>query len=180
MKDANSDLDQIYHIYFNDIYHYLLYFTNSQTDAEDLTQETFIKVFKHHEQMQNKTSVKAWIFSIAKNVAIDFFRKKKTLNLLPEIISKLTIADKNRTEDYLEKKQDWEQLQKALLKLKPNHRNVIILRGLKEMSISETAEILGWTEAKVKVTFHRAIKEMQKHVYKNGEGGWFIHEKDVK
>jgi RNA polymerase sigma-70 factor, ECF subfamily len=180
MGDAKLDLDQIYQTYFNDVYHYLLYFTNSRNDAEDLTQETFMKVFKNGEQVQYKASVKAWIFSIAKNVAIDYFRKKKTLSILPEIFSRLNLTDKNRTEDYMEKQQDWELLQQALVKLKPNYRNVIILRGLKEMSTSETAEILGWTESKVKVTFHRAIKEMQKYVYKSSEGGWSIHEKDIK
>jgi RNA polymerase sigma-70 factor (ECF subfamily) len=175
-----ADLHQLYETYFQDVYQYLLYFTNSSNDAEDLTQETFIKVFRHYDAFQHKSSVKTWIFSIAKNIAIDYFRKKKTISLLPEFFSKLNIADQSRTEENVEKLEEWEQLQLALLKLKPQQRNVVILRGLQEMSTKEAAEILGWTESKVKVTFHRALKEMQKYVHRSEEGGWFIYEEDIQ
>lgn len=175
-----GDLDELYQTYFDDVYKYLLFFTNNQNDAEDLTQETFIKVFRKFGSFQHKSSVKTWIYSIAKNIAIDYFRKKKTLSFMPDFFSKLNIADRNRTDEQLEKMDDWEGLQQALLKLKSDHRNVIILRGLQEMSTKETAEILGWTESKVKVTYHRALKEMKRFVQRSDEGGWLFYEEDIK
>jgi RNA polymerase sigma-70 factor (ECF subfamily) len=116
MEGVNGDLHQLYETYFNDVYHYLLFFTNSKNDAEDLTQETFIKVFKNYEKFQKKSSFKTWIFSIAKNIAMDHFQKRKTLTILPDLFSRMTLIDKERTEDYFDKMEDWERLQHALLK----------------------------------------------------------------
>lgn len=59
---------------------------------------------------------------------------------------------------------------KALLTLKPDYRNVVILRGLKEFSIKETAEVLNWKESKVKTDYHRAIKLLKESLSKSNEG----------
>lgn len=64
----------------------------------------------------------------------------------------------------------WKVLQAALLTLKPDHRNVVILRGLKEYSIKETAEILYWKESKVKVDYHRALNLLKKKLMIVNEG----------
>jgi RNA polymerase sigma-70 factor (ECF subfamily) len=73
-EDSHLHLE-IYETYFEDVYQYLLYFTNNQQEAEDLTQETFIRVFKAYRQFEYQSKVKTWIFSIAKHVAIDHYRK---------------------------------------------------------------------------------------------------------
>jgi RNA polymerase sigma-70 factor, ECF subfamily len=172
----DNSLNELYELYFDDVYHYLLYFTNSRTDAEDLTQDTFIKVFKHYDKFKHQSSVKTWIFSIARHIAIDHYRKKKAISVLPEFLTNIKASSDNLPEKVIEEMDEWEQLQIALLKLKPDYRNVIILRGLKELSIKETAEVLNWKESKVKVAYHRALKEMKQFVHRTEEGGWIINE----
>lgn len=176
---ANSENEIIinfYKEYLHDVYQYCLYFTNSQSEAEDLTQETFMKVLKNFHTFQGHSSAKTWILSIARNTTIDYFRKRKIQNFLPELFSTITPSKYGSPEACYVDMEEWEDLQLALLKLKPDFRNVVILRGLKELSIKETAEVLNWKESKVKVDYHRALKHLQKYISKNKEGGFIFHE----
>jgi RNA polymerase sigma-70 factor, ECF subfamily len=163
-------LHDIYESYFQDVYHYLLYFTDSQSEAEDLTQDTFIKVFKSYERFEHRSSVKTWILSIARRTAVDHYRKRKIISILPNVIGQLGKSNEGNPDTELDHKDDWETLQKALSALKPDYRNVVILRGIKEYSVRETAEILDWKESKVKVDFHRAIKMLKNQLSKSSEG----------
>ncbi|WP_170885670.1 RNA polymerase sigma factor [Bacillus alkalicellulosilyticus] len=65
------------------------------------------------------------------------------------------------TEEIVEAKEEARTVHEGLQKLKPDHKLVILLRGIHEFSVKETSQITGWTEAKVKVTYHRALKELK-------------------
>ncbi|WP_442593868.1 RNA polymerase sigma factor [Neobacillus sp. D3-1R] len=174
--DEESNLPvELYEEYFDDVYQYLLYFTNNQYEAEDLTQETFIRVFKNYHYFKKQSSIKTWIFSIAKHVAIDQYRKHKLISIFPEFLLQTRKSQLGNPEREMENKADWKVLQEALSKLKPHYRNVVILRGLKECSVKETAEILNWKESKVKVNYHRALKLLKNHL-KSDEGGVMYEE----
>jgi RNA polymerase sigma-70 factor, ECF subfamily len=170
LHDRREYIQELYEQYFDDVYHYLLYFTNSTIEAEDLTQETFIKVMRNYEGFRQQSSLKTWILTIAKRTAIDNYRKKKIISILPSILDNTSKSEDFIPEDEVNHNENWVLLQKALLKLKPDYRNVVILRGLKEYSVKETAEILDWKESKVKVDYHRAVKLMKKYLYKSSEG----------
>jgi RNA polymerase sigma-70 factor, ECF subfamily len=165
-----SHFHELYETYFQEVYHYLLYFTNSQSDAEDLTQDAFIRAFHSYERFENRSSVKTWILSIARRTAIDHYRKRKLISLVPDIVTQLGRSNEGDPDTELDQLGDWETLQKALSTLKPDHRSVVILRGLKEYSVRETAEILNCKESKVKVDFHRAIKKLKNQLSKSSEG----------
>lgn len=170
MHDRREYIQELYDQYFDDVYHYLLYFTNSHIEAEDLTQDTFIKVMRNYEGFRQQSSLKTWILTIAKRTAIDHYRKKKIISILPSILDNTRKSEDFIPEDQVDHHENWALLQKALLKLKPDYRNVVILRGLKEYSVKETAEILDWKESKVKVDYHRAVKLMKKYLNKSNEG----------
>ncbi|NQD65586.1 RNA polymerase sigma factor [Bacillus haikouensis] len=87
LREGPDQLEMLYEKYFQDVYQYVLFFTNSQTEAEDLTQETFIRVFKSYPLFSHRSSIKTWIISIAKRTAIDYYRKRKWISLLPEIVA---------------------------------------------------------------------------------------------
>ncbi|GAA0329682.1 RNA polymerase sigma factor SigX [Bacillus carboniphilus] len=178
--EEDTELQRLYETYFDDVYHYLLYFTNSKSEAEDLTQDTFIKVFKTYKKFQQKSTIKTWIFSIARHVAIDHYRKKKMLSLVPNLLSNLGKSRDGLPDEHIEKLGNWEILHHALLKVKPDFRNVIILRGLKEFSVKETADILNWKESKVKVDYHRALKELKKIVKQSNESGVILGEEGYR
>lgn len=168
MGDSRPDMNDIYNRYHRDVYHFALYFTNNKQEAEDITQETFIKIIKSYESLKDPERIKTWILSIARNTAMDLHRKKKFVSLFPNWVFEKD-SDKDTPEDLLLKKGDWDELQNALIKLKHQYRTVVILRGLKELSIKETAEILGCTEAKVRVDYHRALQLLKKEVLSTEE-----------
>lgn len=87
MGDSCHSFEDIYEEYFNDVYQYILYFSNSKTDAEDLTQDTFVKVMKNLNSFNYNSSLKTWIFSIAKHTCLDYYRKKKLLSILPMFLA---------------------------------------------------------------------------------------------
>jgi RNA polymerase sigma-70 factor (ECF subfamily) len=143
----------------------LLYFTSNQSEAEELTQKTFFRVLKNTHQFEQKSQMKTWIFAIARNVAIDHNRKLWCVSLFSDFYFSREKSNLGNPEHEVEMKEEWVILQTALLKLKPHYRNIVILRGLKEFSIKETAEILIIRESKVKVDYHRAIKLLKDHFH---------------
>ncbi|RFB13478.1 RNA polymerase sigma factor [Bacillus sp. HNG] len=168
------DIEKIYDMYYRDVYHFALFYTNNRQEAEDITQETFIKVMKNIGSLQNQERMKTWIFSIAKHTAIDLKRKQKFIQFLPDWIYEKESGEATPEKKAIQKN-DWEELQEALIQLKPTYRSMIILRGLKELTIKETAEIMGCSERKVRVDYHRAIQQMKKHVQVHEEG-WGLNE----
>lgn len=174
MENETLDIEQIYDLYYRDVYHFALFYTNNRQEAEDITQETFIKVMKKLGTLQHPEKIKTWIFSIVKYTAIDRKRKQKFLQFLPDWIVEKESEELSPENQAIQKK-EWEELQEALTKLNPTYRSVVILRGLKELSIKETAEIMGCSERKVRVDYHRALQQMKKHVQVNEER-WGLHE----
>jgi len=92
--------------------------------------------------------------------------KRPLTNFLPQLLkgnghkTHFVPPDENR----LVYTENWLELQNAILTLKPHFRSIVILRALKETSIKETAEILGCSEGKVRVYFHRAINQLKKEL----------------
>ncbi|HLO12301.1 MAG TPA: sigma-70 family RNA polymerase sigma factor, partial [Pseudoneobacillus sp.] len=73
----DSVFDELYQKYHHDVFQFLFYMVRNKEHAEDLVQEVYIRVFKSYNRFEGKSSEKTWLYSIARNVAIDFFRKQK-------------------------------------------------------------------------------------------------------
>lgn len=162
----DKTLEDLFHEYSSLIYRFILLMVSNREEAEDLTQEVFIRVHKALPQFKGESSYKTWLYTIARNLVYDHCRKKRTINLLKEI------ARLERTEpipeEILELKEQSQSLYQALLALKLSYREIIILRKIKGYQINETAEILGWTESKVKTTLHRALNALKNELIKKG------------
>ncbi|MEK9197081.1 MULTISPECIES: RNA polymerase sigma factor [Bacillales] len=162
LKNLESSIVNIYNNYYLDVFRFLVYFSGNQNDAEDLTQEVFIRVLKNLPHFKSGSNLKTWIFSIAKHVAVDHYRKKKFISIFKEgFFTQLESKDKRPDEEF--EITEMEQfIHEAISKLKPNYRAVVILRGIHEFSIKETSEILRCSESKVKVDYHRALRELKR------------------
>jgi RNA polymerase sigma-70 factor, ECF subfamily len=158
----NSRISDWFHQYSNDLYQFLIYYLGS-SDVEDLVQEVFIRAIKSMDSFEEKSSPKTWLFSIARHIAIDEMRRKQRLKIKNSIFLRNQESHVSNTpESFLNLTETKKDLYKAIQQLKENYRDVIILRGIKDLSVEETAEILNWKEEKVRLTFHRAIKALQK------------------
>ncbi|WP_301172476.1 RNA polymerase sigma factor [Brevibacillus nitrificans] len=153
---AGARIEQWYRTYSNDVYRFLVYYTGRR-DTDDLVQETFIRALKADRQSEI-VNPRTWLFSIARNVAIDEQRKKKLRNWLPDLFLQHLMSSDKTPEESLELGENKRMLYDAINQLKRSYRDVLILRGIKGLSSKETAEVLGWSEAKVHITLHRAMK----------------------
>ncbi|KPB04071.1 RNA polymerase sigma factor [Bacillus sp. CHD6a] len=169
-ESREAFIRDVYQPYHQDVYQYCLYFTNNIEEAKDLTQETFMKALHSIGSFQGKSSTRTWIISIARNTTIDFNRKRKFQRLLPEKWRREQSGGGVSPSELADKGADWEVLQLALSRLKKDYRQVVILRALKDFSVRETSEILGWTESKVRVTYHRALQKMKHSIGYDTEG----------
>ncbi|HZG60324.1 MAG TPA: RNA polymerase sigma factor SigX [Anoxybacillus sp.] len=168
--------EELYEKYHQDIFNFLFYMVKNREQAEDLVQEVYIKVLRSYKNFEGKSSEKTWLFSIAKHVAIDFFRKQKSWRT--KIIEKFDWGTRQLQdpaplpEEMAIQNEDVQLMYRCLDKCTMDQRLVIVLRFIQSLSIAETAEALGWTESKVKTTQHRALKvlkaEMEAEAAKGG------------
>ncbi|OIJ11132.1 RNA polymerase [Anaerobacillus alkalilacustris] len=162
MTDHQIISDWFYQ-YSDDIYHFLIYRVGS-TDVEDLVQEVFIKAIKGLETFQENSQPKTWLFTIARNVAIDELRKRNRNRWKSYIFNeeKQKAVNDKTPDDLFLLNEETIKLYQAIQLLKVNYRDVVILRGIKELSEKETSSILNWSESKVRSTYHRAKKALLK------------------
>lgn len=158
-----------YKQYRDDLHHFLIYYTG-RSDVEDLVQEVFVQAIRNFHKYKGEAKVKTWLFSIARHLAIDAIRRDKVIkwvSLKQEL--DLPVIDKT-PEQCLEKNEELLELYQAIHKLKASYRDVLILKGINELSTLETAKILQWSENKVRVTLHRAIQALKKCYPEREEG----------
>jgi RNA polymerase sigma-70 factor (ECF subfamily) len=169
-----EEITQWYEEYSLAIFNFILMTVQDYQQAEDLTNETFLKAYKHYESFKRNSKPQTWLFSIAHNVSVDFLRKRKPLKLFRDLI--MNQVGKGPTpEEIVHIKENSKELYVALGNLKDTYRRVIILRKIKGFSIIETAEILNWSESKVKSTLSRAIPALEQQLIKEG----YMHEKSI-
>ncbi|WP_233499230.1 RNA polymerase sigma factor [Bacillus weihaiensis] len=162
-------IEDIYEQYYLDVYRFLICFTGHKDDAEDLTQEVFIRVLKCYSTFNNECHLKTWILSIAKHIAIDQLRRRKFLSIFKDSFFKQLPSSKKLPEEQVQENEEKKLLYTAILHLKPSYRAVVILRGINELTIKETAEILGCKEGKVKIDYYRAIQQLKRKLHIQGE-----------
>jgi RNA polymerase sigma-70 factor (ECF subfamily) len=149
--------------YWNEVYGFMLKRTENETDAEDITIETFAKAFDKIATYNPEFQFNTWLIAIAKNVHIDLLRKKKSSlfvdftdeedNLVYDVADTALSA-----EDQLITDQNLSQLLQYIKELKPHYQEVIQLRYFQELSYQEIADQLGEPLNNVKIKLLRAKK----------------------
>jgi RNA polymerase sigma-70 factor (ECF subfamily) len=144
--------------------------------AEDLSQETFVKVFNHLGSYNPKYKFSSWIFKIANNLAIDTLRRKglKTVSLdgsrnatteEESEATRISIAtDDENPEELLLAKELGRDIERAIAELRPEYRTAVILRHVEGRPYEEIAEIMEVPLGTVKTYIHRARAELRGHL----------------
>lgn len=172
----DSVFHRLYEEYHNDVFRFLIYLMRDRDQAEDLMHEVYVRVLRSYSGFEGKSSEKTWLFSIAKNVAIDYFRKQSVRRKhdydkfdweKSQLISTGILPDELTVMN-----EEMQELLHVLETCTGDQKMVIHMRFIHDLSVAESAEILGWTEGKVKTTQHRAIKILRQKLQAfPGEGG---------
>lgn len=170
----DSVFHRLYEEYHQDVFQFLIYLVKNRHLSEDLMHEVYIRAFRAYDRFEGKSSEKTWLFSIAKNVAIDHFRKmavrKKHSMEYFDWETQQLVSSERIPEEVSLLNEDKVLLYKTLDMCTGDQKMVIIMRFFQDLSIAETADVLGWTEGKVKTTQHRAIKALREKLIAR-EGG---------
>ncbi len=156
-------LTEIYDQYYLKVRKYILHTVRNDWLADDLVQETFIRVNDNLENLRDPVKLQAWIFRIAHNLCQDYFRQQgKTTHLGLEEVSEETVPSKAPT---TQKELEQGQMRKCVFglvnRLPESLRSVIILADVSEFNQKEIAEIMGITVENVKIRLHRARKKLK-------------------
>ncbi|MDP3956924.1 MAG: sigma-70 family RNA polymerase sigma factor [bacterium] len=164
--------EQLLSKYLTPVYNFISTLTRDRAVAEDLAQETFIKVWKNLARFDRKRNFKTWLFAIAKNTTYDFFKKKKSIPFSffedEEGQNRLDMVDAQAIapETLLEKEEKKEAVEGALKTLPEPYQTLLALAYQEDFSLSEISQILGAPYNTVKSRHQRALKLLKQAVAK--------------
>lgn len=160
-------LDQLIVQYQHRLLRYLLYLTGNRELAEDLFQETWMRVLVRGAQFKGESRFDTWLYTIARNLLIDV-RRKRTMVSLEELSEgsedniPLDIATSDPTPfDNYRRFEDGERVAAALLSLDPLHREVLVLRFHEELSLEEIASVTSAPLSTVKSRLYRGLAALK-------------------
>jgi len=165
--------EELFTEYRSLVYNVCLKFTGTPEDAEDVTQEVFTKIWRSLEDFQRQSALRTWIYRIAMNTCIDHsrrpwrrFRHRNTTleDILDQGKQKRYLSREETAEGKLLAKEQAAQLRRAITRLKPHLRAVLVLKDLEELSYDEIATILGIGIGTISSRLNRARKALQEQL----------------
>lgn len=163
---AHKDSDAyaaLYDAYVERIYRFIYFKVGNKETAEDVTSDVFLRVWHYLVgQPKNIDSFSGLVYRVARNAIVDVYRKRaKDKEYMSTVdMVEITEVTTDATEK-IDQEQNVAQLLQLIKKMKQEYQEVIILRHIDELSISEIARILEKSQTNVRVTLHRAVKKLQ-------------------
>ena len=173
MTQASEAVDAgvLFGIYHERIYRYVLGMVRNRAEAEDLTQDTFLRAHRYGESLRDPDAVRGWLYRIATHVCLDRLRQHRPLVSLDskegENNPKPPVSEAPSALDISERKETSACVQRCLDFLSDEYRVVILLHEGHSLTAPEIADLLGVTVATVKIRLHRARRKLEQ-VMKRG------------
>jgi RNA polymerase sigma-70 factor (ECF subfamily) len=168
LKRQNPELlDQLIELYQHRLLRYLLFLTGKREVAEDLFQETWMRVLLRGAQYNGKARFDTWLFTIARNLVIDLSRKR-TMASLDEMSEggederpfEIAVSAPSPLEQF-QSREDCAEVGEVLLKLEPTYREVLVLRFYEELSLEEIAAVTKAPLSTVKSRLYRGLAALK-------------------
>jgi RNA polymerase sigma-70 factor, ECF subfamily len=163
---------QLYEEHFDRIYRYVMLRVRTQADAEDITQQVFLKALENIGSYRWRgMPFASWLFRIAHNLVVDYWKKKsreKVAAVAPEEIDELA-ASPNDPAALAELNFDMKQLAAACEQLTDGQREIVSLRFAGGLSVAEAAKVMGKSDGAVKVLQHAALVKLRRILCSTGE-----------
>ncbi len=159
--------------YKKKIYYVAYDITGDHDDAEDVSQEVFIKVFRSLKTFRRNAKISSWLYQISVNASIDLLRKKSSKpeksmdDIEREDIQENLPGSGTRAQNPERSAEDLiiqKHISEALQKVSPKERSVFVMRHYNELKIREIAEILNISPGTVKALFYRATRKLRKEL----------------
>lgn len=166
-ETRNFAFNQLINIYQQKIYWHIRKMVIDHDDADDLTQETFIKVWKALDNFKGDSQLFTWLYRIATNECLNHLAKKRRRFFLP--INDITEELSNKLEnfDMISGDEIQLKLQKALLTLPDKQRLVFNMKYYDDLKYEEISKITGTSVGALKASYHLAVKKVEENLKKS-------------
>lgn len=158
-KGETSAFGELYNLYFKKIYSFIYFRVSHKETAEDLAEEVFLKVYSKIGSIKEAKSFEAWLYQIARNLVIDYYRGKK------EQVNIMDLENTLQYQDTVVSSIDLNHQQKILValiqKMDPSQQKVLRMKFFEDLSNSEIAAIMDKSEGAVRVIQFRAIAKLK-------------------
>jgi len=160
-KGDKNAFNILYKTYFTPLFRYIYLRINSKTETEDLVQEVFLRVLKNINKFEDRNkSPLNYFFTIARNLIIDYWKKKKEISINNEEILK-AIHNNFNPHQIIQEKEINEIIKKSIKNLPTDQQEVIILKFINDMTNKEIANLMDRSEEAVRQLQCRALKKLR-------------------
>lgn len=164
-----AQLGMLFERYHVRLFEFLSRMTGDRTASEDLVQDIFVRVLKYRATFQDGLRFETWLFRIARNARADYFRVRRPAE--PVDVEAHEVPDPaDGPGRQLESARDHARLRRALLALRDEQRELIVLARYQGMKHAEIGELLGVEASVIKVRMHRALRDLREVFLQTPDG----------
>jgi len=165
VKEGNGQaFTEIIRLYQKGVFKVAYGFFRDRDDAMEIVQETFMRVYEKIDKFDNHSSFKNWIYRIASNLCIDFYRKFKSKKTHSQDISELDNIQSSDTvapEEHLDRQNFKENLEVSLQTLSKRQKMIFVMKHFNALKYREISDILNISVGTVKSLHHRAVRSLK-------------------
>ena len=160
--------EELVNRYQNNVYRLALRMCGNAHDAEEVAQEAFVAAWRGLPTFRGESKFSSWLYQLTSNAAVDFLRREKRHRNTTPVEEQLELAADGTPQQDAETSEMRENLQKALLALTPEHRQIFLLRQMEQLSYEEIGQLLQLESGTVKSRLNRAKKQLRQILLRQG------------
>ncbi len=163
----NQAFQKLLQRYQKPLYSHIRNIVLNHDDADDVLQNTFIKVYQYLNTFKGESKLFSWMYRIATNEAITFLNKKAKLNKISSEKLQNNAIDNLKSDIYFDGDEIQIKLHKAIVQLPQKQQLVFKMKYFEELKYEEISEILGTSVGALKASYHHAVKKIEAFVIKD-------------
>lgn len=160
-KDREQAFGYLVDKYSQQLYAVIRRIVYRHEDADDILQDTFIKVWRNIDSFKGQSKLSTWMYSIATNEALSFLRREKANRKLPLTTEEYDLAEMLTSDPYFDGDEAEAQFMAAIDKLPEKQKITFELRYFQNLPYKEISEITNTSEGALKANYHHAIKKLK-------------------
>ena len=166
-KTQNEAFQKLLREYQKPLYNHIRNIVLNHDDADDVLQNTFIKVFQNLKNFKGESKLFSWMYRIATNEAISFLNQKAKKNNTTSEELQSKIVDNLKADSYFDGDEIQFKLQKAIANLPEKQQLVFKMKYFEEIKYEDMSEILGTSVGALKASYHHAVKKIEEFMNGN-------------
>jgi RNA polymerase sigma-70 factor (ECF subfamily) len=166
-KTQNKAFEQLVRDYQKPLYHQIRAMVLNHDDADDVLQNTFVKIFRYLKNFKGDSKLFSWMYRIAYNESITFLNQKAKKHLTTSEAMQSKIVNNLESDIYFDGNEIQLRLQKAVVLLPEKQQLVFKMKYFDDLKYEEISEILGTSVGGLKASYHHAVKKIEEYMKTN-------------